>query len=134
MTTPFYCLFGMLLLAILTKAPVAVAMARVGRGRYDNRDPRTQQSQLTGWGKRALSAHQNTFEAIILFTPAVLISHFAPVAAQQTAAILALVHLGARIAYPVLYIADVHILRSLVWGVGFFSALWMALLPALGGA
>ena len=131
MTTPFYCLFAMMLLAFLTKVPVAVAQVRVGRGRYDNRDPRSQQAQLSGWGKRALSAHQNTFEAIILFSPAVLISHFAPLDAQQTAATLALVHLGARILYPVLYIADVHLMRSAVWGVGFISALWMALLPAL---
>lgn len=131
MTTPFYCLFAMLLLAFLTKVPVAVAQAKVGGGRYNNRDPRSQQAQLSGWAKRALLAHQNTFEAIILFTPGVLISHFAPASAQQTAAVLALVHLGARLIYPVLYIADVHLMRSLVWGIGFVSALWMALLPAL---
>lgn len=131
MTTPFFCLFAMLVLVILTKVPVAMAQAKAGKGRYDNRDPRTQQATLTGWGKRALSAHQNTFEAITIFTPAVLISHFAPAEAASCAATLAIVHVLARVLYPVLYIADVHLIRSLVWGVGFISALWMALLPAL---
>lgn len=131
MTTPFFCLFGMLTLVVLTKVPVAVAQAKSNKGVYDNRNPRTQQAALVGWGKRALSAHMNTFEAITIFTPAVLISHFAAADAAPTAASLAVTFLVARILYPVAYIADVHILRSAIWGVGYFAALWMALLPAL---
>lgn len=132
MTIPFYCMVAMLLLVVLTKIPVARAMAQAGRGRYDNREPRSQQAMLTGWGKRALAAHQNTFEAITIFTPGVLISHFAAPEQASTAATLAVVAVGARYVYPVLYIADVHLARSAVWGVGFVCSLWLALLPALG--
>lgn len=131
MTIPFYCLVAMLVLILATKIPLGIAQVRAGGGKYDNRDPRTQQAALSGWGKRALAAHQNTFEALAIFTPAVLISHFAPSASSSCAATLAVVHVVARVIYPVLYIADVHVLRSLVWGVGFGAAIWMALLPAL---
>lgn len=130
MSVPFTCLAILIVLVIATKLPVAVAMKKQGKGRYDNRTPRSQQAALTGWGARALGAHQNTFEALIIFTPAVLIATVAGgEAATETAATLAMVHIGARILYPVLYIADVHVVRSLVWGVGFISAVWMAFLP-----
>lgn len=130
MTTPFYCLAVMLLLVVLTKTPVAIAQARSGSRGYDNRNPRTQQAELTGWGRRALAAHQNTFEALTIFTPAVLIAHLGggPAIASQ-AATLALIHTGARVLYPIAYIADVHLARSLIWGVGFVSAVAMAFLP-----
>lgn len=131
MTVPFYCMLAMLALVLLTKIPVAKAQAEVGKGKYDNRDPRSQQAQLTGWGKRALAAHQNTFEAITIFTPGVLISHFARPEQAGYAAALAVTVVVARYLYPILYIADVHLVRSLVWGVGFFCSIGLALLPAL---
>ncbi len=131
MTVPFYCMFAMLLLVLFTKAPVARAMAQAGRGKYDNRDPRSQQATLTGWGKRALAAHQNTLEAIAIFAPGVFISHFARPDQASTAATLAILAVVSRYVYPVLYIADVHLARSAVWGVGFVCSLWLALLPAL---
>jgi uncharacterized MAPEG superfamily protein len=133
MTMPFYALVAMLLLVILTKIPVAVAMQRSGRKGYDNRTPRQQQAGLTGWGARALAAHQNSFEALAILTPAVVIVQLAggPALADKAAA-LAIAHTAARILYPVLYIADIHLLRSAVWGIGFLSALGMALLPVLG--
>ena len=133
MAAPFYCLAAMLLLVAATKIPVAVAMARSGARGYDNRTPRSQQAALTGWGARALAAHQNTFEALTIFTPAVLIAQVgggSAVASQATT--LAVVHTLARVAYPVAYIADIHLLRSAIWGVGFISAVWLALLPAVG--
>jgi hypothetical protein len=57
--------FGALGLAasqlMLTKIPVGVAQHLHGKERngkgYDNRTPRIQQQQLSGWGARALAAH-----------------------------------------------------------------------------
>lgn len=133
MTTPLICLAVMLLIVIATKIPVAIAQNKQGAKGYDNRSPRQQQAQLTGWGARALAAHQNTFEAAIIFTPAVLIATVAgtPDTASM-AATLAVVHTAARIAYPMFYIANIHLARSAVWGIGFFSALWLAFLPLIG--
>ena len=59
------CLFIAALLPILAKAPVAYAMNQLGG--YDNKHPREQQSKLTGFGGRALGAHQNSFESLINF-------------------------------------------------------------------
>jgi uncharacterized MAPEG superfamily protein len=133
MPMPFCALLAMMLLVILTKIPVAVAMSRSGKKGYDNRTPRQQQAALTGWGARALGAHQNSFEALAILTPAVVIVQMAgtPETAGKAAA-LAVAHTIARVLYPVLYIADVHLVRSAVWGVGFLSALGMAVLPLLG--
>ncbi len=57
--------------ALLCQGPVAFAMNKLDG--YDNKHPREQQSKLTGFGARALAAHQNCFESlpafyIVLFT------------------------------------------------------------------
>lgn len=130
MTVPFLCLAAMLFLIVLTKTPVMVAQMKMPGG-LDNNNPRDQYAKLTGWGRRAHAAHNNTFEAVTIFTPAVLISHFAPAETAGTAATLAVTFLIARVIYPVVYIIDIHWLRSLVWMVGLIAALWMSLLPWL---
>ncbi len=64
------------LLPIVAKAPVALAMKKLGGGNiggYDNKLPREQQKSLSGFGARCLAAHQNSFEALIMFTPALLV-------------------------------------------------------------
>lgn len=126
---PLLALLAMIGLVLLTKIPVAVAMHRTGPRGYDNRTPRRQQAALTGWGARALAAHQNTFEALVIFTAAIVVMYSAGGPKDLAkAATLAVVHTVARILYPVFYIADVHIVRSLVWAVAFGSALWLAML------
>lgn len=125
-----YAVAAMLVLVVLTKMPVAVAMARSSQRGYDNRLPRHQQSQLTGWGARALAAHQNTFEALIIFVAALLAANIGgALAGEGLSWRLTIVYLSARFIYPVLYITDLHLFRSLVWTVGFASALGLALSP-----
>lgn len=130
MNLPLWCLFIAALLLVATKAPVAVAMAREGKKGYDNRHPRAQQAALTGWGARAMAAHANHFEAFPVFAAGVLV---AQVTGSSGALIdtLAVLFIIARIGYTVLYIKDVHLLRSLVWGVGFISSVLLLLSPLL---
>jgi uncharacterized MAPEG superfamily protein len=83
--------------------------------------PREQQSKLTGFGARALAAHQNAFESLIIFAPAVLLA----IATQHTGAnigLLAILHVCARVLYNVLYLVNIDKLRSLVWGVATLSS------------
>lgn len=128
-----YSLLTLLALVILTKVPVAVAMHRSNAKGYDNRTPRQQQAALTGWGSRALAAHQNTFEALAIYSAALLAATISgSLLKSQVAEISAITHTCARIAYPVLYIADIHWARSLVWIIGFGSALVMASVPLTG--
>lgn len=116
-------------LVYLAKVPVAVAMAREGSG-YDNHLPRAQQARLSGWGERALSAHQNGFESFPAFAASVIAANVAGVE-RSTALALALTYLGARVVYVGLYLADRATFRSLVWGVGFCATMALFVLAAL---
>ncbi|HKX12689.1 MAG TPA: MAPEG family protein [bacterium] len=116
MNIPFLCVALAFLLLYLTKIPLAVAMGR-SRGGYDNRHPRDQQAALEGWGRRALAAHQNAFEAFAPFAAAVLVAHAAG-ADPVWSARLALLFIAARIVYTCLYLANQASLRSTVWMIG----------------
>lgn len=131
MTLPLWCLFFSAVLIFLAKVPVAKAMAEEGGGRYDNHHPRAQQARLTGFGARAVAAHQNSFEAFSLFAAGVLVAH---VTQTQGALIdaLAVLFVIARGLYLVLYWADLAWQRSLVWVVGLACSLLLMLSPVLG--
>jgi len=119
MTILIWCLFIAALLPFLAKIPVAYAMNKLDG--YDNNHPREQQSKLTGFGARALAAHQNSFESLMIFAPAVLLA----IATQHTGeniVLLAIVHVCARIAYNILYLMNIGTLRSLVWFVATISS------------
>ncbi len=127
MTTLIWCLFIATLLPLLAKIPVAYAMYKLGG--YNNNYPREQQSKLTGFGARALAAHQNAFESLILFAPAVLLA----ISTQNTGeniVLLAVVHVCARLAYNLLYLANIDKLRTLVWAiatVSSFAIIWQCI-------
>ncbi|MFI8746882.1 MAPEG family protein [Pseudomonas sp. NPDC077186] len=130
MSLPFWCVFISALLIFIAKAPVAKAMAEEGGGRYDNRHPRAQQNRLTGFGARALAAHQNSFEAFPLFAAGVLMAHV-----TQTYGVLvdvlAVTFVVSRVLYLLCYWYDLHWQRSLVWVVGLLCSLLLMLSPAL---
>ncbi|WP_407310569.1 MAPEG family protein [Pseudomonas sp. nanlin1] len=128
MSIPFWCVFISALLIYIARMPVAKAMK--AEGGYDNNQPRAQQARLTGLGARALAAHQNSFEAFILFAVGVLMAH-----TTQTQGFLidglAIVFVIARIAYLGLYLADRASLRSMAWVVGVVCSLLLMLAPVL---
>ena len=119
MTTLIICLFIALLLPLLAKGPVAYAMAK--QGGYNNNHPREQQSKLTGFGARALAAHQNAFESLILFAPALLLA-IATFNDNKVILQLAVTHILARIVYNLLYLANFGTIRSLVWAIATFCS------------
>lgn len=125
MTPPLVCTLLAFGMNYLTKVPVAMAMAKENKG-YDNRHPREQQARLTGWGKRALGAHLNSFEIAPLFASCVFIGHLTKGNASWSTA-LAVLFILSRVAYTALYIGDVHLMRSAVWGFGIFCSVGIAL-------
>jgi uncharacterized MAPEG superfamily protein len=129
MSIPFWCLFAVALLIYIAKIPVAKAMKEEGRG-YDNHHPRAQQARLSGFGARALAAHQNTIEAFPLFAAGVLMAHVTQTQGWFVEA-LALLFVVTRVLYLFLYWNDKATLRSLVWGVGLLCCLLLMLSPAL---
>jgi len=119
MTILIWCLFIAGLLPLLAKGPLAFAMNKLGG--YNNNHPREQQSKLTGFGARALAAHQNAFESFIIFAPAVLLAIITNNTGEFIVQ-LAVIHICARVAYNVLYLMDIDKLRSLVWFVATISS------------
>ena len=119
MTTLIVCLFIAALLPYIAKAPMIVAMNKLGG--YDNNHPRDQQAKLTGFGARALAAHQNAFESLIIFAPAILLA----ITTKNTGTLIeqiAITHVVARIFYHVAYLINVGVIRSLLWAIGIISS------------
>jgi len=114
MNTIILCAFFAALLPYLAKVPLAIAMNR--ESKYDNNNPRAQQARLTGFGARALAAHQNSFESLIIFGLAVALV-LASDSASMTMQWLAVTHVLARVVYCVMYYIDQDKLRSLSWFV-----------------
>ena len=112
MNISFLCLGMAFLLLYLSKIPVAIAMNR--EGGYDNHQPRDQQARLQGWGKRAVAAHQNAFEAFAPFAAGVLVAKLGGADPLWTSR-LAVAFVLFRIAYHGFYLANLASLRSLVW-------------------
>lgn len=129
MTLPLWCVFISAVLIFLAKIPVAKAMN--AEGGYDNHHPRAQQARLIGFGARALAAHQNSFEAFPLFAVGVLTAHVTQTHGQLVN-VLAVTFVIARVLYLLLYWADLHWQRSLVWVVGLLCSLLLMISPALG--
>ena len=121
------CLFIAALLPYLAKIPLAVAMNRAGG--YDNKHPRDQQAALKGFGARALAGHQNAFEALMIFAIAA-ITAIASNSVTGTTEVAAMIFIVARVAYHILYLLNLDLLRSLSWAVAIFSSftiLWQCI-------
>lgn len=122
MNTLLICLLIAMLLPYIAKAPVAKAMAKLGG--YDNHHPRAQQAKLTGFGARALAAHQNAFESLLVFGIAAL-TVIGTNKVTDLVVVLAMVHVIARVAYHILYLLDKGTLRSLTWFVATGASIAM---------
>ena len=116
------CAFIAVLLPYIAKAPVAMAMHK--ESKYDNKYPRDQQARLKGFGARALAAHQNSFESLIIYTMATAVV-LATNNTSITVQVLAVVYLVARVVYCVMYYLNLDKMRSLMWLIGLLCPLIM---------
>ncbi|PWY55237.1 hypothetical protein DGG96_13775 [Legionella qingyii] len=120
MTTLILCLFIAILLPYLLKIVVANFMQK--EGKYDNHYPRTQQARLQGMGARAVAAHQNSFESLLVFATATLtamVTNHIGITIQ----ILAIIYIISRVIYCYFYLMDMASLRSLTWFIGYICCL-----------
>jgi uncharacterized MAPEG superfamily protein len=107
---------------------VCVGTAKLLGGRYDNHDPRSRAAQYEGMPKRAYAAHQNSYEAFPLFAAAVLLAEMKG-APRGLVDQLAILFIGARLAYITCYIMNWATLRSITWFVAFASAIAIFVSP-----
>jgi uncharacterized MAPEG superfamily protein len=122
MTTLVVCALLAVLMPYLAKVPVAVAMAKLGR--YDNKHPRSQQAKLTGFGARALAAHQDCFESLTVFAVAIAVV-LGTNSVNAVTETLAVTHIVSRTLYCIFYWLNLDIIRSLVWFIGLGTAIAM---------
>lgn len=87
---------------------------------------RDEQKQPWGVAARLKRAMDNHFEALILFTIAVVVVVLGDASSATTEA-AAWAYLVSRILYVPAYAAGVFLWRSIIWGVGFFATLVMLL-------
>jgi uncharacterized MAPEG superfamily protein len=123
MTIPHLCL----LIVALLPYPWTV-LAKVGK-RYDNRTPRAYLAHLEGWRARAQAAHQNAWEALAMFTAAIVVAGQAGGFGPRMDW-LAIVFVVTRVLHGVLYVANLASLRSLVWFVGVVCVVSMFFVSA----
>lgn len=111
MTIAFWCVLVAAMLPYLT-----IAIGKYDR-KYDNRSPRDWEDRLEGKQRRAVFAHYNHFEAFAVFAAAVIVAHLAG-ASQAWSNVLAVAFISFRVAYTWAYLADRHLLRSILWALG----------------
>jgi uncharacterized MAPEG superfamily protein len=128
MTTAEWCVFGMVMLYLLTIVPIKW----IGARRFDNARPRDPSFYEDPVAARALGAHQNGIEAFPFFAVAVLLAEFRG-GPQRLVNELAVLFLIVRIAYVFTYVGDRPTLRSILWGLGFLINIAIFFLPAIRG-
>ena len=128
MTIAEWCVFGAVMLYLLTIAPFKA----IGFRRFDNSRPRDPAFFEDPLRARALGAHINGIETFPFFVAAVLLAEFRA-APQNLINELAVLFLIVRIAYVFTYLGNRPTLRSILWNLGFAINVAIFFLPALRG-
>jgi uncharacterized MAPEG superfamily protein len=93
-------------------------------GSVDNKEPRIQSQQLTGAGARAVAAQGNTWEALAVFSAAILAVFISGVDLQSITTPV-MVFVALRVAYIPVYIGNIDKLRSLIFLVGYGICIYL---------
>ena len=125
-TMAYWCVLVAALLPIVCAGIAKYGMFGTPRrdGGYDNHNPRAWLAKQTDWRGRANAAQANTFEALPFFFAAVIIAH--QLQARQTVVdILAFMFVVLRIAYILMYVADMAKTRSAIWAMALLINIWI---------
>lgn len=93
-------------------------------------NPSPSDKQQSPWAERAMLAHKNAAENLVVFAALVLVLHASGQATPLTAA-MAGVFFFARLAHFAIYIAGIPVLRTLSFAIGWLAQMVLAL-TALG--
>jgi uncharacterized MAPEG superfamily protein len=126
MTVAEWCVFGTVMLYLLTIAPIKW----IGFRRFDNANPRDPAFYDDPIRSRALGAHQNGIETFPFFAVAVLLAEFRG-GPQRFVNELAVLFLIVRIAYVFTYLGNRPTLRSILWTTGFVINIAIFFMPAI---
>jgi uncharacterized MAPEG superfamily protein len=128
MTVAEWCVFGAVLLYLLTIAPFKA----IGFRGFDNSRPRDPKFFEDPLRARALGAHINGIETFPFFAAAVLLAEFRA-GPQRLIDELAVLFLIVRMAYVLTYLGNRPTLRTILWSLGFAINLAIFFMPAIRG-
>ena len=128
MTIPFWCLLIGCLLPYTWLFFTAKQRKELPEG-FDNQNPRTQVTKLTGAAAWAMGAHNNALEAIPIFASGVIVNHILG-ADPATATKLSVAWVVCRVLHGVFYITGLHALRSTAFFVAFACAIGLFVVAA----
>ncbi len=117
-TVAYWCVLVAAILPIVCAGIAKYGMfgKSLKQGGYDNNNPRAWLARQTDWRARANAAQANTFEALPFFFVAVVIAH--QLQARQTLLdILAFLFVVLRMAYIMMYVADMAKARTGIWAM-----------------
>ena len=125
-TVAYWCVLFMAFLPIVCAGIAKYGMFSKPRrdGGYDNHNPRAWLAKQTEWRARANAAQANTFESLPFFFAAVIIAHQLQ-ARQVVVDILAFMFVVLRIAYVLMYLADMAQIRSVIWLAALLVNIWL---------
>ena len=121
-------LFSSLCLLILSIFPLAFARYSRGFKIVYIESPRELAGKLSRWGKRAESAHLNSFESFIIHAPAILLASLLITKGHQFSEInssVALLYPLFRFTYLYAYLANLPVIRAFFWGGGLGCSCWI---------
>jgi len=101
-------------------------------GSVDNKEPRAQSQQLTGSGARAVAAQSNSWEALAVFSAA-LLAVFIGGIDLDSIRMPVMIFTALRVAYIPAYIADLDKLRSLIFIGGYGICIYLIYLALSAG-
>jgi uncharacterized MAPEG superfamily protein len=127
MTGAEWCLFGAVLLYLVTLAPTKGLAPR----EFDNANPRDPKFFEHPGRKRALGAHINGIETFPFFASAVLLAEFRN-APQGWVDGLAFGFLVIRVAFVAAYVGNRPTLRTVLWNAAFAFNLGLFFLSGYG--
>jgi uncharacterized MAPEG superfamily protein len=78
------------------------------------------------WAERAMAAHRNAVENLVVFAPIVLVAHAAGISTGLTA-MAAMLFFFARLVHFVVHTAGIPVVRTLSFAVGAFATIAIAL-------
>jgi uncharacterized MAPEG superfamily protein len=113
-TEMMYLVWSVALTFILALIAVNGAMLQVGLPKLAGN--REHMPEFTGWAGRAVRAHRNMLESLVLFAVLVLVAQIANVHSAMTLLGAQLFFWG-RVAHAVIYIAGIAWARTVAWGV-----------------
>jgi uncharacterized MAPEG superfamily protein len=128
MNALLWCLVIVTFLPVVLGMP-AFALRKQQFGFADNKLPRAQQAQVTGIAARALGAHQNAWEALMMFAPIVFIVQWVGVDPIKDG-LTGIVFVVLRLLHAIFYIADLDKLRSTVYLLGVVCLIRLVVLAA----